>query len=178
MTLSLVALATPSANSKKVRAAFFIISCILLFNADTVEMFSEVAIDIFIGCLRNRADRRFLFFVCLFSLRGSYSHFFKHVCDKWITFFFSDIPKSSVKFPKTQSLWSLAQAYPSIKHWCSIIFATLPFTERAEPILLDTRTRYTVATNWYMFTHIFFFVINFARKAGIDNTSYDAIGSL
>ena len=66
MTLSLVALATPSANSKKVRAAFFIISCILLFNADTVEMFSEVEIEIFIGCLRNRADRRFLFFVCLF----------------------------------------------------------------------------------------------------------------
>ena len=64
-------------------------------------------------------------------------------------FFFSDIPKSSVKFPKTQSLWSLAQAYTSIKHWWSTIFATLPFTERAEPILLDTRTRYTVATNWY-----------------------------
>ena len=68
MTLSLVALATPSANSKKVRAAFFIISCILLFNADTVEMFSEVEIEIFIRCLRNRADRRFLFFVCLFVL--------------------------------------------------------------------------------------------------------------
>ena len=68
MTLSLVALATPSANSKKVRAAFFIISCILLFNADTVEMFSEVEIEIFIRCLTNRADRRFLFFVCLFVL--------------------------------------------------------------------------------------------------------------
>ena len=66
MTLSLVALATPSANRKKVRAAFFIISCILIFNADTVEMFSEVEIEICIGCLRNRADRRFLFFVSLF----------------------------------------------------------------------------------------------------------------
>ena len=66
MTLSLVALATASANRKKVRAAFFIISCILIFNADTVEMFSEVEIEIFIGCLRNRADRHFLFFVSLF----------------------------------------------------------------------------------------------------------------
>ena len=104
--------------------------------------------------------------------------FFK-TCLWWMNnLFFSDIPKSSVKFPKTQSLWSLAQAYPSIKHWWSIIFATLPFTERAEPILLDTRTRYTVATNWYTFTHHLFLVINFARKAGIDNTSYDATGSL
>ena len=109
----------------------------------------------------------------LVILRGSYSHFLKHVCDRWITFF-SDIPKSSVKFPKTQSLWSLAQAYPSIKNWWSIIFATLPFTERAEPILLDTRTRYQLM---HVYAHIFF-VINFARKAGIDNTSYDATGSL
>ena len=29
----------------------------------------------------------------------------------------------------------------------------------------------------HVYAHIFF-VINFARKAGIDNTSYDAIGSL
>ena len=44
VTWSSVALATPSASSNKVRAAFFIISCRLLFSADTVEMFSEVEI--------------------------------------------------------------------------------------------------------------------------------------
>ena len=48
VTWSSVALATPSASSNKVRAAFFIISCRLLFSADTVEMFSEVEILIFI----------------------------------------------------------------------------------------------------------------------------------
>ena len=65
---------------------------------------------------------------------GSYSPFFKHVCDGWTTFLSLLLcPKSSVKFPKTQNLWSLAQAYPSIDHRWSIIFATLPFMERVQP---------------------------------------------
>ena len=62
MTWSSVTLATPSAHSNKEQAACLIISCRLLFSADTVEMFSEVEIEIFIGCLiRNRADGSFLF---------------------------------------------------------------------------------------------------------------------
>ena len=65
------------------------------------------------------------------------------------------IPKSSVKFLLTKNLRSLVQAYPSINHWWSITFATLPYIERVQPILLNTRTRYTVATNWYTFTHIY-----------------------
>ena len=69
--------------------------------------------------------------------------------------FFSIIPKSSVKFLLTKNLRSLVQAYPSINHWWSITFATLPSIERVQPILLNTRTRYTVATNWYTFTHIY-----------------------
>lgn len=57
-------------------------------------------------------------------------------------------------------MWSfsrkqLNEVYPSINHWWSITFATLPSIERAQPILLNTRTRYTVATNWYTFTHIY-----------------------
>ena len=68
MTWSSVTLATPSAHNNKEQAALLIISCRLLFTADTVEMFSEDEIEIFIGCLRNRADGSFLFFVCLICL--------------------------------------------------------------------------------------------------------------
>ena len=46
VTWSSVALATPNANSKKVHVAFLIISCRLQFSANTVEMFSEVEIEI------------------------------------------------------------------------------------------------------------------------------------
>ena len=68
MTWSSVTLATPSAHNNKEQAALLIISCRLLFTADTVEMLSEVEIEIFIGCLRNRADGNFFFFVCLICL--------------------------------------------------------------------------------------------------------------
>ena len=84
--------------------------------------------------------------------------FFFFFCNMFVIdelHFFSIIPKSSVKFLLTKNLRSLVQAYPSINHWWSITFATLLSIERVEPILLNTRTRYTVATNWYTFTHIY-----------------------
>ena len=86
-----------------------------------------------------------------------FSFFFFFVICSWsMNYIFSPIiPKSSVKFLLTKNLRSLVQAYPSINHWWSITFATLPSIERAQPILLNTRTRYTVATNWYTFTHIY-----------------------
>ena len=86
---------------------------------------------------------------------GSYSHFLQQVRDRWIKFC-SIILKSSLKFPITQNLWSLAQAYPSMNHWWSIIVVTLPSIARVVPILLNTRTQYTVTINWYTFTHIHF----------------------
>ena len=43
---SSVALATPSANSKKMLAVVLIISSRFQVSADTVEMFSEVEIEI------------------------------------------------------------------------------------------------------------------------------------
>ena len=78
-------------------------------------------------------------------LHGSYSHslfFFLHVCD-------------SVKFPMTKNLWSLPQAYPSINHWWSIIYATLTSLGRVGPILLNMRTWYTIAASWHTFTNIY-----------------------
>ena len=47
MTGSSVALATPNANNKKVQRAVLIISRRFQFNADTIEMFSEVEIEIY-----------------------------------------------------------------------------------------------------------------------------------
>ena len=87
-------------------------------------------------------------------LHGSYSHslfFFKYVRD-------------SVKFPMTKNLWSLPQAYPSINHWWSIIFATLRSLERVGPILLNMKTRYTVATNWHTFTQIYFWSLTLGER--------------
>ena len=84
--------------------------------------------------------------------------FFFFFCNMFVIdelHFFSIIPKSSVKFLLTKSLRSLVQDYPSINHWWSITFATLPSIEIVEPILLSTRTRYAVASNWYTFTHIY-----------------------
>lgn len=46
VTWSVAALATPSANSNKVQAAVLIVSRRFQVSADTVEMFSNVEIEI------------------------------------------------------------------------------------------------------------------------------------
>ena len=78
MTGSSVALATPNANNKKVQRAVLIISRRFHFNADKIEMFSEVEIEILY-------DGSFLF-LCLFC---------------FVLFVFFDVallPKSILKY--------------------------------------------------------------------------------
>ena len=77
--------------------------------------------------------------------------FFQHVCD-------------SVKFPMTKNLWSLPQAYPSINHWWSIIFATLRSLGRVGPIFLNMRTWYTIAASWHTFTNIYFWSLTLRER--------------
>ena len=49
VTWSSEAFVTPNANNKKMQAAVLIISLKLQFSADTIEMFSEVEIEILYG---------------------------------------------------------------------------------------------------------------------------------
>ena len=65
VTGSSVALATPNAKSKKVQRAVLIISRRLQFSADTIEMFSEVEIEILYGVQGTELTEVFLF-LCLF----------------------------------------------------------------------------------------------------------------
>ena len=97
-------------------------------------------------------------------LHGSYSHFFKHVCDRWITFFFcySQIECEISQDPESLIIGScLSIDKPlMIDYICYFTIHRKSWTDSSWK-----RTRHTVATNWYTFTQIYFWSLTLRERS-------------